>query len=455
MNSTLTEPNGDYLSGQMLFLIGSVATAASGMILSFGRSLLDNMFSILFLQLTLDEDSQDSAEQGVVEKMYQHILGNQSRLQGWKSRLIKAGVFEVKSSDIHNHTFTLPEGGYLFWIGWHPFYTWYTPGGKNYWSKSKLDIFGFRISKYALFRLINGMIQKPDQIVKYRWTYGTDDIQLWKPGRGRNKYVSKPIYIPTQDTERVLKDVQKCVEAWKKEDNAFIKQCNKSCFLLWGPHGTFKTSLVKLISHRYRMDLHVITQNELHEETFSRMMESLESDRIVLIDDIDLSMFKDTEDDELTTSKGKGRNGRRWGRGMKAVIKSVMDGTVTLPNRCFFFICCNNTELDADINSRFTPYYLGYADDGWRKELFGSVFSNCSEELKQRYSDLYQLNTEGSKLSQREIARDLARYHTPDPEMCIRNLAESMVPPPEVEEEKEVGEKEEEETLEELVGCWL
>lgn len=444
MNSTLTTPGDDYLSAQMLFLVGSIVTAASGMIINFGRSLLDNMFSILFIQLTLDEDSQDSAESGVVENMYHHILKNQSRLQGWKSRMIKT---DSRSEEIKNHSFTLPEGGYLFWIGWHPFYTWYKPGGKNYWSKSNLDIFGLRISKWKLFSLLNEMIQKPDQILKYQWTFGTDDIQLWKPGRGRNKYVSKPIYIPTEDTEKVLRDVEKCIEAWEKNDNPFIKQCNKSCFLLWGPHGTFKTSLVKLIAHQYKMDLHVITQNELHEETFSRMMESLEPNRIVLIDDIDLSIFNDVEEEEVTVSKGRGRNGRRWGRGMKAVIKSVMDGTVTLPERCFFFICCNNTELDTDINSRFTPYFLGYADREWRKQLFGSVFPDCPEKLKQRFSDLY----ENCSKSQREITKDLARYHTPDPEQCIKNLVQSII----LQKPETLVKEEETPVKEEVITCWL
>lgn len=453
MNTTLTEPENDYLSGQMLFLIGSVATAASGMILNLGRSLTDYMFSILFLQLTLDEDSHDSAEPGVVEKMYRHILDNQSRLQGWKSRMIKASVFEKRKPEIQNHSFTLPEGGYLFWIGWHPFYTWYTPGGKNWWSKSQLTIYGLRISKGSIFRLINGMIHKTDQILKYRWVLGTDDNQLWKPGRGRNKCVSKPIYIPTPDTERVLRDVERCMEAWKKQDNPFIKQWNKSCFLLWGPHGTFKTSLVKLIAHQYKMDMHVITQDELHEDTFSRMMESLESDRVVLIDDIDLSMFNDTEgEEEVTLSKGRGRRGRRWGRGMKAVIKSVMDGTVTLPDRCFFFICCNNTKLDPDINSRFTPYYLGYADQGWRKKLFELVFPGCSEELKQKFSELYEISEDAEK-SQREITQELARHHTLDPEECIKKLAQTLIPRPKVsvkeEKEEEVPEEEE------LITCWL
>ena len=210
---------------------------------------------------------------------------------------------------------------------------------------------------------MNSLATKPERLIKYQWTFGRDDVHLWKPGKGRNKYITEPVYIPTPDGDHVLEEVDRCVEAWKKNNNPFIKQCNKSCFLLWGPHGTFKTSLVKLIACKYLMNLAVITQHELHEDTFRRMMECLDPGSIVLFDDIDLDMFKDNDDedddDELIRSKGRGRNGRRWGRGMKSVMKTVMDGTVNLPDKCLFFICCNNTELDIDIKSRFTPHHLG------------------------------------------------------------------------------------------------
>jgi len=359
MNATQTTPSENT---QMMFFLGSMVTAFASIAISLGQKLMDYLVSIIFFQLSVDEDRTDSAEPVVVSRLYQHILNNQTFFQGWKARISQNTPGE-KTTDIKNHTFVLQDGGCFFWISWYANYT-------SGWATGELTIIGIRPGRSRLINLINDVAIKPEKLIKYQCS----TMETWK----RSEQIHLKTYL---DGNRVLDETKRCVENWEKKNNPFISQCNNGCFLLWGPHGTFKTSLVKLIAVTYKMNLFVIAQNDLREDIFGKMMETLQPGSIVLFDDID-----NDEPEIYVPQRGR----RRSGKSMKSVIKTVMDGTVNLPKECLYFMCCNNTELDADIKSRFTPYYMGYADCDWRKSLFHHVFPDSSDQLREQFSQLYQ-----------------------------------------------------------------
>ena len=109
----------DYLSTQMMFVFGSLVTALSGIVIGLGRSLMSYVWSIIFFEMAVDEDRQDSAEPGLVERVYDHVIVNRSNLQGWRGRVSRQiPISKEKQKGIKNHRFVIPEGGCLFWAGW-------------------------------------------------------------------------------------------------------------------------------------------------------------------------------------------------------------------------------------------------------------------------------------------------------------------------------------------------
>lgn len=398
-------------NGWMMLGLGTVFAG-------LGRYLIDHLCSLIFFSLLVDQDKNDSVETIITDKLYKHIIDNQSKLQGWKVRISKKEFDNTICEEVKNHQFTLPEGGILFWVGWHIFYAYYNPGNGGYWSCSHLSIYGFRWSRKTLINLVDRSSFSEQKSIKYQWTYGKDDSQLWKPGKGRNKFVQKPIYIPTPDADRVLEEVDRCVKAWDEKSHPMADQCNKGCFLLWGPPGTFKTSLVKYITCARGSDLYVINPSDLR-GNFHQMMETLPVDSVVIFDDIDMDIFNPDKNIDFDIDP---RNRRRMRENMdiKATLKTVMDGTVNLPERCLFFICCNNTEFDPAIASRFTPFYMGYGPRSWKELLFDTFFPN--QKLGSKFADLY----EGKEISQREITRTLTRCCSSDPEKTIQTIKDFL-----------------------------
>ena len=405
---------------QMMIVVGMLMTSVMTSMSGFGRSLLDNLYRVCFFHLHMDESREDSPQFTVSEGLYKKILQNRScLLQGWKARLIKSD-FEssgTSGTSISGHQFSITPGGVFFWIGWQLYYAEYNMSGNNWWPQNKMDIYGFRWSSWNLVRFMKNLSDEKEKRVKWNWRYGRDDDAKWNPGVGRDRYFTKPYYMVTSDSQRVIDEVDRYTHARKSmDDHLLIKQANIGRFLLYGPPGTGKTTLVKKIAYEKGYDLYVATQDELNDRSFKKMIETLPPNSILLLDDIDLDILKK---EEVVPE-----NGRRRGSNLKAVMKSVMEGTTTLPDDCLYFISCNNTVLDPEITSRFSPFPLGFSGNEWRKKVFSDLFEGGT----QRSLNLIETHLRLHEISQREFSRVLARsYEKNNPFRTANNILKEFV----------------------------
>lgn len=422
--SIFLEENSAYDGNQMMIVLGmimtSIMTSFSGIISNLGRSLLNNLYQIFFFYFQLDESTTNAPSFIINEGVYKMVLENRSRiLQGWNVRLVQNDSSENnQGKEINNHHFEITSGGIYFWIGWHLYYADYNMGGNRWWPENKMFIYGFRWSSWNLVRALNKISQKKERCVKWTWQYCRDrDGSKWTPGVGRDRYFSNPHYIETPDSKKVTEEIDRYISVLEKNNfPSFIKQSNGGKYILHGKHGTGKTTLVKKIAYEQKMDIYVVTQDVLSDKWFSRMIETLPSRSVLLFDDIDLNILNHEE--EIENQKMKKNNNRE---NLKSVMKTVMDGTVNLPNDCLYFISSNNEELDPDITSRFTPFYMGLAGNDWRKKIFSEIFNGKNSALLEKL--------EGYEISQRSFSRSMARaYVHGNPYKTVNNLLKEYIP---------------------------
>jgi hypothetical protein len=395
-------------TGYSFVLWGMLATSLGGVFSSLLGYFFDFISSAVFFQLIIEDGSENSPDFLLKESLYKHIVKNKSSFQRMKVKLVRQNPKDI-NSNITGHSESLPDGGVFFWNTeekiHHLFYAEYTNSGVRYWDKEKIIIYGLRCSMGNLERLLDKIVFKEDEPIKYMWKYsgsGGDD-HCWLASTGKDRYLETPVYIPSPDTEKVIRDIDMCVKAWSREKKIkLIRQCNKGCFLLQGPPGTYKTTLVRYISTKIRLNLCVATHNDISIDTFKNMISSIPKRSVFLLDDMDMSIFnaeKSVEDDEYTRDRFVAKK-------LKAVIKSVMDGTVVLPEECLFFICCNDEKIDDAISSRFTPYFLGLPDSCWKEKLFLHLFPR-----EKKISKLFSRSLEDTNFSQRNLTRTIGRSY--------------------------------------------
>lgn len=426
---------GSVFNSQMMLIFGAMATSMSGVVTNLFRSITGYIYEMLFSFIHLDEDKEDSPEFSVTEGLYKHILKNRTRFQGWNVRLARQVLFS-EDGDVSKHEFVLPTGGVLFWNwgegSWFPhlYYASYERAGKGWWQTSNMTLIFLRISCGDAIRILDRFSRKEVVLSNYIWGYtGHDDNPKWTPDKGRDRKIVKPVYIPTPDTEAVLKRVQLSIDSWKHE-NASVQAFNAGRYLLHGPHGTYKTTLVRHIAHLYRMNIYIVTQEELGTKSLRKMVASLPERSILLFDDIDLSILdppKETSD--IVEIDQDGRRSRGRGRDLTPVLKSVFGGTTKFPPGCLIFITTNSKKIPKAITSRFLQFYLGYAPSEWNRKIFLHMCPNAEEQAKD-----FMRRMGDRKISQRKITESLAVSYASsegDPRKILEQTLKLLVVPDE------------------------
>ena len=435
-NSTIfsTEEGSILGSGHLMLIIGTLATTMSGFVINLVRSITGYVYNMLFSSIYLDDGKDDSPISGVTEGLYRHIIKNRTRFQGWNVRLAKKD-FGHDEGEIEDHHFDLPSGSVLFWSwskgSWFPhLYYAYFERGKGWWQTSSMTLIFLRISSGDAIRMLDSFSKdKGDGLVNHVWGYpDRDNDPKWFPDKGRDRKIDKPVYIPTPDTEAVLERIKLSAESWNIE-NKSVAAFNAGRFLFYGPHGTYKTTLVRHIAHLYGMNIYTVTQNELGVNSLRKMVATLPDRSILLFDDIDLTILDAPQPETITIERHE-----RKGIDLKPVMKSVFGGTTKFPPQSFIFMTTNSEKLPKAITSRFIPFYLGHAPPKWNREIFLHMCPGADEQADKFMTDMGE-----TKISQRIITESLAVSYASskcDPQETLDSALKLILPPPVVEEEK-------------------
>jgi chaperone BCS1 len=159
-------------------------------------------------------------------------------------------------------------------------------------------------------------------------------------------------------------------------------------YLLHGPPGTGKTSLVSGVAAKFGMSIYALNLTELNDRTLKSAVNDVPHNSVILFEDIDCMKTgnrRSGEHDQNRTAHG-GRNGKEDQSGQLGVTLSgllnVLDG-FHAPENVLFVMTSNH--IDALDPALLRPgridykLYLGKAADSQKRDLYRRFFPQSTE----------------------------------------------------------------------------
>jgi len=183
-------------------------------------------------------------------------------------------------------------------------------------------------------------------------------------------------------------------------------------FLLEGPHGTGKTSLVRAMAYEYEMDLYEVNvcNAEMDDATLKRAMANIGEGEIALIEDVD-AIFDNSDDGPDTSVTPRG-------------FSTAIDGVAEQPGRVLF-MTTNNADM---LTERVTRpgradhiFRLGLATRDMARRLF-LKFNEGHNDMAMKFAE----EMGDRNYSPAAIQKHFTKYR--DPKTALENVDEVREP---------------------------
>ncbi|KAI9482551.1 P-loop containing nucleoside triphosphate hydrolase protein [Zychaea mexicana] len=206
----------------------------------------------------------------------------------------------------------------------------------------------------------------------------THSEYMWK--RISNKEMRKydSVVLREGQKEEILADVRKFLGAHKKYAMRGIPY--RHAIILHGPPGTGKTSFIKGLSEKLRLNIAYISlATNLDDDGFLAMLARVPANSLIVMEDFDRSHI--TKD-----SKESDRNGGNavMTRITEAGLLNALDG-INTPEGTLVFMTCNDINKISDAVKRpgrvDQIYYLTYADDYQVEEMLWRFFGEGEQTI--------------------------------------------------------------------------
>lgn len=279
-------------------------------------------------------------------------------------------------------------GCHRFWYAGRPFWVWFSRKEESAgWTPRRMESFTFRTigrDTKLLKRFVNEVVDCHKRKVRAasflyqydeRWSY----VHAYAPRR------LESVILRPNEKDRLIDDVRQFRAARERYRTLGVPYHRG--YLLHGPPGTGKTSLVSGLAGEFGMSIYAVNLTELNDQKLKNAVRAVPGNSVILFEDIDC-MRVGGRKPEPDSWKGNAPSGGgekndstdRFGVTLSGLL-NVLDG-FHAPENVLFLMTTNRIEaLDpALLRPGRIDYrlYLGNATPEQKMELYGRFFPEAS-----------------------------------------------------------------------------
>jgi chaperone BCS1 len=218
------------------------------------------------------------------------------------------------------------------------------------------------------------------------WLYVYDDG--WTRVEGYSPRLLESVILKTGEKEHLIRDVQKFRKSKQRYRSLGVPYHRG--YLLHGPPGTGKTSLVSALAETFGMSIYAMNLTQFNDKTLMSAVNEVGQNSVILFEDIDcmksgkarLSSGEWSGEKQMPQKPGEKEDpADRFGVTLSGLL-NVVDG-FSAPENVLFFMTSNQIEVldPALLRPGRLDYrlYLGKATEQQKTELYRRFFPRSSE----------------------------------------------------------------------------
>jgi len=372
----------DFASGGLLLmLIGGITVYLKAIPARLWRCLVDQT------TMTITVNDDDAAFRWVKEWFLEQKFLQRTRRVDLDTTLRNERVAMIPA-----------PGKHWFWQEGRPFEIWfYRSEHTQERINRRMESFTFRTvgrSRAILQRLVDDILQchlrsQGSRSHLWTWNDGWDFVEGYSPR------MLESVILEPGEKEHLVNDVQQFCLSKQRYQRLGVPYHRG--YLLHGPPGTGKTSLVSALAAHFGLSIYMINLTDFNDRSLLSAVNRVPANSVLLFEDID-SMKSSRSRVEVPVEKSRGEANAAQASQPAAVqsgvtlsgLLNVLDGFYA-PTGVLFVMTTNHAERldEALLRPGRIDYqlYLGHASDNQKIELYRRFFPEASEHEARDFVD--------------------------------------------------------------------